>query len=130
MDQSLSGQGGVRPGTPGSLAELAERLRAFADERDWNRFHSPKNLAMALVAETGELIEQFQWLTEAESAALAPERFAAVRHELADVLIYLVRLADVLGVDLLAAAGEKVALNEARYPVERVRGSARKYDEL
>ena len=112
------------------LIELRDSLRRFADERDWNRFHSPKNLAMALVAEAGELVEQFQWLTEAESATLAPERFAAVRHELADVLIYLVRLGDVLGVDLLAAAGEKVALNEARYPVERVRGSARKYDEL
>ena len=119
---------GARP--PASIEELQARLRSFAQARDWGQFHSPKNLAMALVAEAGELVEQFQWLTEAESAALPPERLAAVRHELADVLIYLVRLGDVLGVDLLAAAGDKVALNEARYPAELVRGSARKYDEL
>ena len=118
---------GARP--PASIEELQARLRSFAQARDWGQFHSPKNLAMALVAEAGELVEQFQWLTEAESAALPPERLAAVRHELADVLIYLVRLGDVLGVDLLAAAGDKVALNEARYPAELVRGSARKYDE-
>jgi dCTP diphosphatase len=119
---------GARP--PASIEELQARLRSFAQARDWGQFHSPKNLAMALVAEAGELVEQFQWLTEAESAALPPERLAAVRHELADVLIYLVRLGDVLGVDLLAAAWDKVALNEARYPAELVRGSARKYDEL
>jgi NTP pyrophosphatase (non-canonical NTP hydrolase) len=130
VDQSLNGQGGESPGASGSLSELAMRLRRFADERDWNRFHSPKNLAMALVAEAGELVEQFQWLTESESAALTPERLAAVQHELADVLIYLVRLGDVLGVDLLAAAGDKIALNEARYPAERVRGQARKHDEV
>jgi len=118
---------GARP--PASIEELQARLRSFAQARDWGQFHSPKNLAMALVAEAGELVEQFQWLTEPESTALPPERLAAVRHELADVLIYLVRLGDVLGVDLLAAAGDKVALNEARYPAELVRGSARKYDE-
>ena len=126
MAESLAS--GARP--PASIEELQARLRSFAQARDWGQFHSPKNLAMALVAEAGELVEQFQWLTEAESAALPPERLAAVRHELADVLIYLVRLGDVLGVDLLAAAGDKVALNEARYPAELVRGSARKYDEL
>ena len=125
MAESLAS--GARP--PASIEELQARLRSFAQARDWGQFHSPKNLAMALVAEAGELVEQFQWLTEAESAALPPERLAAVRHELADVLIYLVRLGDVLGVDLLAAAGDKVALNEARYPAELVRGSARKYDE-
>jgi dCTP diphosphatase len=84
---------------------------------------------MALVAETGELVEHFQWLTQAQSADLTPQQLAAVRLEIADVLIYLTRLADVLGVDLLAAAGDKIALNELRYPADRSRGSARKYDE-
>ena len=115
--------------TPASIEELQARLRAFARARDWGQFHTPKNLAMALVAEAGELVEQFQWLTEKQSAELDAEKLAAVRHELADVLIYLARLADVLGVDLLAAAADKLALNEERYPVDRVRGSARKYDD-
>ena len=114
---------------PGSIDELQARLRRFAQAREWERFHSPKNLAMALVAEAGELVEQFQWLTEQESAELTAERLAAVRQELADVLIYLVRLADVLDVNLLAAAWDKLLLNERRYPVERVRGRADKYDE-
>lgn len=116
-------------GAPSSLLELSERLRRFADARDWAQFHSPKNLVMALVAEAGELVEQFQWLSEAQSAKLPPEQLDAVRLEMADVFIYLVRLADVLGVDLLAAARDKLALNEERYPADRVRGSARKYDE-
>jgi NTP pyrophosphatase (non-canonical NTP hydrolase) len=114
---------------PGSIDELQARLRRFAQAREWERFHSPKNLAMALVVEAGELVEQFQWLTEQESVELTAEKLAAVRQELADVLIYLVRLADVLGVNLLAAAGDKLLLNERRYPVERVRGRADKYDE-
>jgi NTP pyrophosphatase (non-canonical NTP hydrolase) len=118
-----------RAAAPRSIEELQARLRAFAHARDWEQFHTPKNLAMALVAEAGELVEQFQWLTAQESAELGAEKLAAVRHELADVLIYLARLADIIGVDLLAAAGEKMALNEARYPVDRVRGSARKHDE-
>jgi NTP pyrophosphatase (non-canonical NTP hydrolase) len=120
----------AEPGAaPTSLVELKARLRRFADARDWGQFHSPKNLAMALLVEAGELAEHFQWLTQAQSAALAPQQLAAVRAELADVLNYLVRLADVLNVDLLAAAGDKLVLNEQRYPVERVRGSARKYDQ-
>ena len=114
--------------TPASLAELGERLRRFADARDWSQFHSPKNLVMALVAEVGELVEQFQWLSEERSAALEPAQLEAVRLEMADVLIYLTRLADVLGVDLLGAAVDKIELNEQRYPADRVRGSARKYD--
>ena len=116
-------------GVPRSLDELSARLRAFANARDWAQFHSPKNLVMALIAEAGELVEQFQWLSEQQSAALAPQQLEAVRLEMADVLIYLVRLADVLGVDLLGAAADKLVLNEQRYPVERVRGSARKHDE-
>ncbi len=112
------------------LAELRDRLREFADARDWNQFHSPKNLAMALIAEAAELVEHFQWLTEEESARLSPASKGAVAEELADVLAYLVRIADKLDIDLLAAVSAKIARNEERYPVERARGSARKYTEL
>jgi NTP pyrophosphatase (non-canonical NTP hydrolase) len=112
-----------------ALAELAQRLRQFAADRDWDQFHSPKNLAMALVAEAGELAAEFQWLTEAESRAPQPEELARIRAESADVLNYLVRLADKLGIDLIAAANEKIKDNERRYPVEQVRGSSKKYTE-
>ena len=114
------------------VSALAERLRIFARERAWEQFHSPKNLAMALTGEVGELVEIFQWMTEAESAAAAadPKTVARIREELADVLLYLVRLADVLQVDLNAAVVDKLAKNAARYPVERSRGSAAKYTEL
>jgi NTP pyrophosphatase (non-canonical NTP hydrolase) len=111
------------------LADLAQRLRDFAAERDWEQFHSPKNLAMALTVEAAELLEQFQWLTETESAAPTAARRARIEAELADVLIYLVRLADRLDVDLPAAVNEKIELNRRRYPPERVRGNASKYDE-
>ena len=111
------------------LADLARRLRDFAAERDWEQFHSPKNLAMALTVEAAELLEQFQWLTEAESRAPTAARRARIEAELADVLIYLVRLADRLDVDLPAAVNGKLELNRRRYPPERVRGSASKYDE-
>jgi len=111
------------------LDALRERIRAFAAERDWDRFHSPKNLSMALAAEAGELLEHFQWLTEEQSEALDAAKLAAVRHELADVFIYLVRLADRIGVDLLDAAAEKIEINAGKYPAERVRGDARKYTE-
>jgi dCTP diphosphatase len=108
---------------------LTTALRRFADARDWAQFHSPKNLVMALTGEVGELAEIFQWMTEAESSAAAadPELARAVREEIADVLFYLVRLADRLGVDLDAAARDKLALNAARYPVERSKGNRRKY---
>lgn len=112
-----------------SLDDLRERLRAFAAARDWDQFHSPKNLAMALIAEAAELVEHFQWLTEEQSAALPPDKKAEVAAELADVLLYLVRIADRLDVDLLAAASAKLARNESRYPAQRVKGSARKYTE-
>jgi dCTP diphosphatase len=114
---------------PKSLDELRDRLRAFAAARDWDQFHSPKNLAMALIAETGELVEHFQWLTEDESRALSPAKTAEVAAEIADVLLYLVRIADQLGVDLFAAAAAKMERNEAKYPAGLVRGSARKYSE-
>lgn len=112
-----------------ALRELQKRVAAFAAARDWERFHSPKNLAMALSVEAAELVEEFQWLTEAESRALDPERRERVRLELADVFIYLLRIADKLEVDLLAAANDKIVLNEKKYPAERVRGDARKYTE-
>ncbi len=111
------------------LDDLARRLREFAAERDWDQFHSPKNLAMALVAEAGELAAEFQWLTEEESRQPKPDQRARIQAEAADVLNYLVRLADKLGIDLIAAAVEKIADNERRYPVEKVRGSSRKYTE-
>jgi NTP pyrophosphatase (non-canonical NTP hydrolase) len=107
--------------------DLRLRLRAFAAARDWDQFHSPKNLAMALIVEAAELVEHFQWLTEQESAALPPEKAAAVADELADVLVYVVRIADKLDVDLGKAVSEKMARNEAKYPADRVKGSARKY---
>src|SRR5262245_50228494 len=105
------------------LAELQRRLAAFAAARDWDQFHSPKNLAMALSVEASELLEEFQWLTEEQSRSLDAERHERVRLEMADVLIYLLRLADKLGVDLLRAATDKLALNELKYPADRVRGS-------
>jgi NTP pyrophosphatase (non-canonical NTP hydrolase) len=111
------------------LEELRARVREFVEERDWNRFHSPKNLAMALSVEASELVELFQWLTEEESAAPDPERRRRVAEELADVLWFLVRLSDRLDIDLLEAAELKLAANAAKYPADRVRGDARKYDE-
>jgi len=114
---------------PESLQQLAEHLRRFAADRDWEQFHSPKNLAMALSVEVAEIVEHFQWLTEAQSRDLAAEKKAEVAEELADALIYLVRLGDQLGIDLLEAAGQKLTVNEAKYPAERVRGNAKKYSE-
>lgn len=112
-----------------SLDRLNERLLRFARERDWEQFHSPKNLVMALAGECGELIEHFQWLSEAQSADLPPEKRQAVAEEMADILIYLIRLAERLGVDLIAAAYDKIAINEARYPAHKVRGDARRASE-
>jgi NTP pyrophosphatase (non-canonical NTP hydrolase) len=114
---------------PDSLDQLNARLLAFARERDWEQFHSPKNLAMALAGEAGELLEPFQWLTEEQSAALSAEKKRQVAHELADILNYLVRLAARLDIDLLAAADEKIAINAARYPADKVRGDARRASE-
>jgi NTP pyrophosphatase (non-canonical NTP hydrolase) len=112
-----------------SLDDLNRRLLAFARERDWEQFHSPKNLAMALAGECGELLEHFQWLTEAQSARLDADKKGAVGQEMADILIYLIRLAERLDLDLIAAAEDKIALNERRYPVVKVRGDARRADE-
>jgi NTP pyrophosphatase (non-canonical NTP hydrolase) len=108
----------------------ARALRQFAEERDWQQFHSPKNLVMALTGEVGELVEIFQWMPEHVSlgAGTAPATAAAVREELADVALYLVRLADVLGVDLNEAVQTKLQANAVKYPVENSRGSSSKYN--
>jgi len=108
---------------------LRAALRAFAAERDWDKFHSPKNLAMALAVEASELLEHFQWLSEDESRQLPAGKLQQVSEELADVLNYLVRLSDKLGIDLLAAAERKVEANARKYPADKVRGSSRKYTE-
>lgn len=107
--------------------ELKMTLRAFAAERDWEQFHSPKNLAMALSVEAAELLEHFQWLTEQSSYDLEPGTREAVAAEMADVQLYLVRLADRLGIDMQAAVTRKIAENRRKYPPDRVRGSAAKY---
>lgn len=112
------------------LIPLRDDLRCFAAERDWDQFHSPKNLSSALAVEAAELLEHFQWLTEEQSRSLPPPKLEAIRKELADVLIYLVRLADKLDIDLLAAARDKIAENAVKYPVEKAKGSMRKYTDL
>lgn len=109
---------------------LRDQLRTFAAERDWDQFHSPKNLASALAVEAAELLEKFQWLTEAQSQQLPPDTLEDVRQEVADVLLYLIRISDKLGIDLVAAAQAKIALNTTKYPVDLSRGTSKKYDQL
>ncbi len=113
-----------------TLQELSEAVRAFGRERDWHLYHTPKNLTAALIVEAAELLEPFQWLTPEESLELPPAKREAVRQEMADVLIYLVSLANLLEIDLLEAASDKLAINARKYPVERARSSCAKYDEL
>lgn len=114
------------------LEKMLEFQRAFVKARDWEQFHTPKNLAMALVGEAAELMELFRWLTPEQSVAIMSDTETAkkVRHELADVLFFVLRLSDKLGVDLEAALEEKMAENDRRYPVDKARGNARKYTEL
>lgn len=112
-----------------SLANLRARINAFVSERDWAQFHTPKNLAMAMIVEAAELVEQFQWDTPQESQQLSPEKREAVSHELADTFVYLLRIAEVLEIDLIEAANKKIALNAIKYPVEKARGSNAKYTE-
>lgn len=112
------------------LEKLRDQLRAFAAERDWDQFHSPKNLALALSVEVAELLEHFQWLSEEQSRRLPPAAHAAVSEEAADVLLYLIRLSDKLDIDLIAAANRKLALNAVKYPADKARGTAKKYTEL
>lgn len=110
-----------------SLSELRERINQFVKERDWEQFHSPKNLAMAMIVEAAELVEHFQWDTLEESRNLSPEKREQVGQELADTFVYLLRIAEVTGVDLIAAANAKIDLNAKKYPVEKARGSNAKY---
>ncbi len=112
-----------------NLEHLKLRLREFAEKRDWDQFHSPKNLSMALIAEAAELIEHFQWLTQEQSASLPVDKLKEVEQELADILIYLIRISDKLGIDLIEAANKKIDLNAKKYPADAVKGDARKYDE-
>ena len=117
-------------GSSDLLQDLRNALRQFAAERDWDQFHSPKNLAIALNVEAAELLEHFQWLPDTETTAIPPEKRAKVREELADVLLYLIRLADKLDVDLSVAAAEKIKINATKYPIDKARGSSKKYTEL
>ena len=110
-----------------NLTELIHKLRDFARERDWEQFHTPKNLAIAMIVEAAELVEHFQWLTPEQSAALNTDKLEEVRQEIGDVLIYLTRFADQLGIDPVAAAHDKIVINAAKYPVELTRGSAAKF---
>jgi NTP pyrophosphatase (non-canonical NTP hydrolase) len=115
-----------------NLDDLKAKLRAFAKERDWDQFHSPKNLAMALAGEAGELVEHFQWLTEEQSRGVAqdPGRLKKVSEEVADLMIYIVRLCDKLGIDLEHAIEEKIRANAAKYPVALAKGNATKYTDF
>lgn len=114
------------------VAPLDRALEKFAAERDWTQFHSPKNLVMALTGEVGELTEIFQWMTEAQSqcAGANPDTAQAVKDELADVLLYLVRLASVLKIDLNEAVQHKLEKNARKYPADKARGSSKKYIDL
>ena len=112
------------------MKELTKKIRAFAQNRDWDQFHSPKNLAMALSVEVSEVVEHFQWLTQEESNRLDAEKLKQIREEIGDVMIYLARLADRLGIDPVQAAEDKMQINEKKYPVEKARGRAAKYTEL
>ena len=110
-----------------SLVELRQKIDDFVHERDWAQFHSPKNLAMAMIVEAAELVEHFQWDTIQESYDLSAEKRQEVAHELADTFVYLLRLAEVTGIDLIQAANDKIALNAIKYPVDKAKGSNAKY---
>lgn len=112
-----------------TIASVRDRLRSFVEARDWGQFHSPKNLAAGLSTEAAELLEIFLWLTEEKSGQLEPAQLARLEEEIGDVQLYLVNLADKFGLDPLACAMKKLEANELKYPAEKVRGSARKYDE-
>jgi dCTP diphosphatase len=116
--------------TEANLTELTLRLRRFAADRGWDHTDNPKALALAVLVESAELLEHFQWLTEAESSDLPAQRRDAVEAEMADVLIFLLRLADTLGIDPLTAARQKMAINARKYPTDKARGRATKYTEL
>jgi len=108
---------------------IKKQVRQFVVERDWDQFHSPKNLSMALIVEAAEMVEHFQWLTEEQSCNLSPEKLAEVEQELADIQVYLISLAEKLKLDLIAAVDKKLVLNAQKYPVEKARGNSKKYNE-
>jgi NTP pyrophosphatase (non-canonical NTP hydrolase) len=110
-----------------SLNHLRERVNSFIEARDWAQFHSPKNLAMAMIVEAGEVVEHFQWMTEAESRQLDATTREQVGHELADTFVYLLRIAEVCGIDLIEATNQKIDINAKKYPIEKVKGSNAKY---
>ncbi len=112
-----------------SLKSLQERLGRFVEARDWDQFHSPKNLSMALIVEAAELVEHFQWLTQDQSTNLTDDKLVEVKEELADILIYLLRISAKLDIDILQAASQKITRNEEKYPAEKVKGSSKKYTE-
>jgi NTP pyrophosphatase (non-canonical NTP hydrolase) len=112
------------------MEELKHKLRAFAKEREWEQFHSPKNLAMALSVETSEIVELFQWLTQDQSKSLTADKLEEVKGEIADVMIFLTMLADKLGIDPIEAAKEKITVNDKKYPVELSKGKSEKYTEF
>ena len=112
------------------MEKALQRIRSFRDARDWMQFHNPKNLACALVVEASELLELFQWATPEQSAALSDTKREEITHEMADVAVYLFELADILQVNLFDAIQRKMDLNEAKYPVDKAKGSSRKYTEL
>ena len=111
------------------LITLRNSLRKFSEERDWDQFHSPKNLSMALIVEASELVEHFQWLTEQQSMDLPVEKHQAIGEEIADIFIYLIRISDKLDIDLIQAANKKLEKNKSKYPVDLVKGSSKKYTE-
>jgi dCTP diphosphatase len=112
------------------IEKLADILEKFAEERDWNQFHTPKNLSMALAVEVAELLEKFQWLSEKQSQELPEEKLEEIKDELGDIFNYLIRIASKLNIDLISAANEKIKKNALKYPVEKAKGNARKYTEL
>ncbi len=114
---------------PDSLDDLRTRVNAFVAARDWAQFHSPKNLAMAMIVEAGEVVENFQWMTEQESCNLDAEAKEQVGQELSDTFVYLLRIAEVCGIDLIEAANKKIDINAKKYPVDKVKGSNAKYTE-
>lgn len=126
--QGVSGKRGGVDET--ALTRIRDRLRDFASARDWNQFHSPKNLAISLSLESAELLEHFQWVSDKDSLTMPADKLGKIDEEIADVFLYLIRLADILDVDLIQAAERKIRINARKYPVEKSRGSAKKYTEL
>ena len=127
MDSAEADEGAIVAGN--DFDRIRKQVRQFVVERDWDQFHSPKNLSMALIVEAAEMVEHFQWLTEEQSSNLPPTKLAEVELELADIQIYLLSLAEKLQLDLIAAVDKKLVLNARKYPAEQVRGSSKKYTE-